>query len=67
MTNMQHINRRAFLRNSLAAGTAFIVCGTRSAKALGANDRLRIAVAGVHGQGGGHVNAWLGQKDVELA
>ena len=67
MTNMQNINRRTFLRNSLAAGTAFIVCGTRSTKALGANDRLRIAVAGVHGQGGGHVNAWLGQKNVELA
>jgi len=68
MTHMHHINRRTFLKHSLAAGTTFIVCGTGStAKVLGANDRLRIAVAGVHGQGGGHVNAWLGQKNVELA
>lgn len=69
---MSQTTRRTFLKNSLAAGTAFVVCGCSATqkpmrKVLGANDRLRIAVAGVHGQGGGHVNAWLGQKNVELA
>ena len=72
MKNMQNINRRAFLKNSLVAGGAFAICGCATArrsrgKALGANDRLRIAVAGVNSQGRGHIDGWLGQKNVELA
>ena len=69
---MNYTNRRTFLRNSLVAGGAFAICGCAATRqstggVLGANDRLRIAVAGVHGQGAGHINAWLGQKNVELA
>jgi len=32
-----------------------------------ANDRLRIAVAGVNGRGKSHINGWLGQDNVEIA
>lgn len=38
-----------------------------SANARGANDRVRIAVAGLNGRGGSHINGWLGQDNVEIA
>ena len=45
--------RRSFLQSSLANGAAALVCGTKGqAKVLGANDRVRIAVAGRNGRGG---------------
>ena len=45
--------RRTFLKRSLlAAGGAFTIAGTKSSgKVLGANDSIRIAVAGVNGRG----------------
>jgi len=60
------------MKSSLAAGAAFAVCGCATTgqptrRILGANDRLRIAVAGVHSQGRGHINGWLSQENVELA
>lgn len=65
---MSKTTRRAFLKSSLLAGTAFAVCGTRStAQVLGANNRLRIAVAGVNGRGGSHIDGWLEQDNVEIA
>jgi predicted dehydrogenase len=52
----------------LAAGTAFAVCGIPSTgRVLGANNRLRIAVAGVKGRGGSHIKGWLEQDNVEVA
>jgi len=61
-------SRRSFIQGSLAAGTTFLVCGTRaSARVIGANERLRIAVAGVNGRGGSHISGWLGQPNVEIA
>jgi predicted dehydrogenase len=33
---------------------------------LGANDTIRIAVAGLNGRGGSHVGAWSGMKGVEI-
>ena len=60
--------RRSFLKSSLATGAAALVCGTKGqAKVLGANDRLRIAVAGLNGRGGSHIGGWMGQKNVEIA
>jgi len=45
------LNRRAFLqRTALTAGAFAMLSGTRaSGRILGANDRLRIAVAGCNG------------------
>ena len=34
---------------------------------LGANDRLRIAVAGLNGRGQSHISGWLDQDNVEIA
>jgi len=64
---MSRQTRRTFLKRSLAAagaGAAFTVAGTKaSAKVLGANDRVRVGVAGIHGRGGSHINAFAGMKD----
>ena len=60
-------NRRTFLKQS-AIGAGLLICGTRASHAvLGANDRLRIAVVGLHGRGKSHVSGWLEQKNVEIA
>ncbi|HJN90465.1 MAG TPA: Gfo/Idh/MocA family oxidoreductase, partial [Verrucomicrobiota bacterium] len=60
--------RRSFLKSSLATGTAALICGTKGQVSVhGANDRLRIAVAGLNGRGGSHIGGWLGQKNVEIA
>jgi predicted dehydrogenase len=65
---MSHITRRDFLRYSLAAGTSALVCGrSTSGQVRGANDRLRIAVAGLNGRGEAHIRGWLGQPNVEIA
>jgi len=65
---MSKTTRRTFLKSSLALGTAFTVCGTRAtAQVIGANNRLRIAVAGLNGRGGSHINGWLEQDNVEIA
>lgn len=61
-------NRRSFLQASAAAGVGCLLSGTRaSGRVIGANDRLRIAVAGVHGRGGSHIAGWLDQENVEIA
>lgn len=66
---MNLITRRSFLTQSaLAVGATALISGTRSsAKVLGANDRLRIAVAGCNGRGKSHISGWLGQPNVEIA
>ncbi len=61
-------SRRQFLQRSLATGTTAWIGGTRaSARILGANDRLRIAVAGCNGRGKSHIDGWLNQSNVEIA
>jgi len=66
---MSRITRRQFIKSTSAfAGASLILCGTRaSGKVMGANDRLRIAVAGLHGRGQSHIEGWMGQKNVEIA
>jgi predicted dehydrogenase len=71
--DMRKTNRRTFLRQTLgaagaaAAAATVTISGTKaSGRAIGANNRLRIAVAGLNGRGGSHIGGWLGQKNVEL-
>jgi predicted dehydrogenase len=64
---MQNLSRRQFLQGTAAAGTSLLITGTRaSGKIKGANDRLRIAVAGLNGRGNAHIKGWLGQENVEI-
>ena len=66
-TPMRNLSRRQFLQGSAAAGASLLITGTRaSGKIKGANDRLRIAVAGLHGRGNAHIKGWLEQDNVEI-
>lgn len=65
---MTRFNRRTFLQSTSAAGTSLILAGTQASGAVeGANDRIRIAVAGLNGRGRSHMDGWLSQKNVEIA
>lgn len=65
---MSRVSRRSFLQTSAVAGASLLLTGTRaSGKVLGANDRLRIAVAGLNGRGQSHIDGWLQQENVEIA
>ncbi len=65
---MLKASRRGFLKSSASAGACFAISGTKSSgNIIGANDRVRIAVAGLNGRGQSHIQGWLGQKNVELA
>ncbi len=60
-------SRRRFLK-SAAAGSSFLILGTRaSGRAIGSNDRLRIAVCGLNGRGGAHIDGFTREKNVEIA
>ncbi|MBI2826034.1 MAG: Gfo/Idh/MocA family oxidoreductase [Planctomycetia bacterium] len=67
---MSRENRRTFLKQSAAAavGTAaFTIAGTRSSgRVLGANDTIRMAVAGLRGRGSSHVDEFTKMKDVQI-
>jgi predicted dehydrogenase len=65
--HMRNVSRRQFLQGSAAAGASLLIMGTRaSGKIKGANDRLRIAVAGLNGRGNAHIKGWLEQDNVEI-
>jgi predicted dehydrogenase len=61
-------NRRDFIKKS-ALGTAGIAIGGMSLSAAsyrniqGANDRVNLAVIGIRGQGGTHINSFCGMKE----
>ena len=66
---MGHLNRRTFLQGSLlAVGGAYTLVGKQAAaRAVGPNDKIRVAVAGLNGRGGAHVGEYLKMDDVEIA
>jgi predicted dehydrogenase len=65
------VTRREFIKSGAAgagmaalAGATFI---TRPERVFGANDRVRVCVVGLHGQGWAHVNEYSKLADVEVA
>ncbi len=63
---MSHVSRRGFLKNTLlTAGGTTLLSGNQAkalpgrqranGRPLGANDRIRMAMAGINGQGGEHI------------
>ncbi len=63
---MTRQNRRTFLK-TLAIGATVTVAGTKSAGlVLGANERIRVGVAGLNGRGGAHVGALAGMEGVQV-
>lgn len=58
--------RRRFLAaSSTGLFAGFVISGTKaSGRVLGANDRIRVAVAGVHGRGASHIDGYSGLSNV---
>ncbi len=66
---MARQSRRQFLGRSLAAaaGASFAIGGTKSSgRVIGANDTIRIGVAGLNGRGESHVAEFARMKGVEI-
>ena len=67
---MSGFTRREFIEQSLltaaSAGAAAALPGLAEAKA-GPNERIRVALLGVHGQGRVHASRWAEMKDAEVA
>jgi predicted dehydrogenase len=66
------INRREFIKTTARTGAGLAALGgisffTQPQRIFGANDRVRIAVVGVHGQGWAHVHQYSRMPDVEIA
>jgi len=59
--------RREFVKGSIAAMATITVAGTKSSgRVLGANEAIRVAVAGLNGRGSAHVGAYAGMQDVAI-
>jgi predicted dehydrogenase len=64
---MRPINRRTFVK-TLAAAATVTVAGTKSSgQVVGANEMIRVAIAGIHGRGSAHVSGFLGAPNVQIA
>ena len=65
---MSKATRRGFLQASSAVGASFLITGTRATANINrANDRVRIAIAGLNGRGRSHIDGFLDQDNVEIA
>ena len=62
----RRISRRGFLRGGAAAGT-FLIVSPSMARTYAANEKLRMAIVGAGGQGGGGVRAGMGEHIVAVA
>jgi predicted dehydrogenase len=66
---MRGINRRKFLKQAAASSVfpLITIAGTKaSGRVLGANDVIRVGVAGIHGQGNSHIDQYLGLKGAQV-
>jgi predicted dehydrogenase len=64
---MARQTRRNFIKGTLAAAATVTIAGTKSTgRVLGANDTIRIGVAGLNGRGGSHVGAFSGMTGVQV-
>jgi predicted dehydrogenase len=58
--------RRKFLKTVAAAATVTIAGTKSTGRVLGANDVIRVGVAGINGRGGSHINAFARMKGVQV-
>jgi predicted dehydrogenase len=65
--NRSSLNRRSFLKKTLATAATITVAGTKSSgHVLGANEMIHVGVAGLNGRGSAHVNAFARMKGVQI-
>ncbi len=70
MSKETEINRRDFIKTGTGAGLAAlggISFFTQPERIFGANDRVRVAVVGIHGQGKAHLHQYAKMPNVEIA
>ncbi|MFN4258596.1 MAG: Gfo/Idh/MocA family protein [Gemmataceae bacterium] len=64
---MSRMTRRKFMKNTMAAMATITIAGTKSSgKVLGANEVIRVGVAGLNGRGGAHVSAFNNMDGVQI-
>jgi predicted dehydrogenase len=64
---MPSLNRRRFLKHTLAAAATVTLAGTKSSgRVLGANNVIRLGVAGLNGRGGAHVDGFARLPGVQI-
>lgn len=64
---MSRLSRRSFLKRTLATAGAITIAGTKSSgKVLGANETIRVGIAGLHGRGSAHVSAYVNMPGVAI-
>jgi predicted dehydrogenase len=64
---MTNISRRQFVKGSIAAMATITLAGTKSSgRVLGANETIRIGVAGLNGRGAEHVGQFARMRDVQI-
>jgi predicted dehydrogenase len=66
---MSRFNRRKLLKAAAASTTfsLFTIAGTKaSGRVIGANDTVRVAVAGIHGRGVSHIDGFGGLDKVQV-
>jgi predicted dehydrogenase len=66
------INRREFMKNGVRAGAGLAALSgltfiSRPERVFGANDRVRVGVVGLHGQGWAHVEEYAKLPDAQVA
>ena len=68
---MSKLTRRNFIKTSAAASAVFplfTISGTKaSGNVLGANERIRMAVAGINGRGKSHIDGFASQNNIEVS
>jgi predicted dehydrogenase len=68
---MSKLTRRRFVQSAAAASAVFplfTVAGTKaSGKVIGANDTIRLGVAGINGRGQSHIDAFAGADKVQVS
>jgi predicted dehydrogenase len=64
---MSQTSRRGFLKTSSAFAAGFTIAGTKaSGRVLGANETIRVGVAGLNGRGASHVGGFAGMDGVQV-
>jgi len=72
MPDEPDVKRRDFLKATVTTTAGLAALGgitwiTRSERVFGANDRVRVAVCGLHGRGKDHLGGFSRQSNVEIA
>jgi len=64
---MTRQNRRQFIHKTLAAAATVTIAGTKSSgQVVGANEVIRVAIAGLNGRGSAHLGAYAGMPNVQI-